>query len=461
MKILVVYPAEFGYTEMVSRATMIPTYRIASMYKKQGHEVAVFNIRPDLPGYRCRGDNYKTFEECNKGRESIWNCKNIWELVDGELYYKGEKILTPMGERKCGNWEKEHFTRQLVRIGRPLSSYVKKLLEFQPDVVVISQAFTYLWEGVKETIDATRENFSSAEIWIGGLYPTLCTEHAQKLGADKVVTKSKGCEDDFTRIDLSLYEEHPCLVGILTALGCPNSCGYCAVPVVEGHEHIRRDPMDVLDELEYYYANGIKEIEFLDSNFLVNYEKHFKVILEGIVKRNLKFYLKAYGGLDPQPLTTEILELMHEAGFRSIGVPIESSSEKLLTRWHRRLDAEFWKTKIGSLKKSLVLNSFVMIGCLGQTYEEACETIQIVEDAGALPVVLMFTPVPKTQEFEYAREFLGKDWTLEELHPVLYPLASEEFRVEELHEIVQKYCSHLVDRHGVIKYRDLIQAVMV
>lgn len=450
MKILVVNPAEYGFTDMVSRASLISTPRVASVYKKRGHDVAVYNIRPDLIGNRCKG-NRPNCGQCNN--PNFKKCSNSWRLIDEELYYKQEKLLTPIGERRCGNWNNEHLSRTLVRIGRPIDGYIKKLIEFKPDIVAISQVFTYLWEGIKEVIDVTRNVSPTTKIWVGGMYPTLCPNHAATLGADEVVTKSQGCIDDFTWIDLSVCEELPIVVGLFTQLGCPNNCGYCAVPIVEGRNQIRRTPSEVLDEIDYYVSHGINQIEFLDSNLLVNYESHFKLILEGIIQRRWKLILKSYGGVEAKLLTQDMLNLMTQAGFVNISIPIESASPELLKQWGRKVHADIWKNKMHSFGRELFINSFVLIGCLNQKIQQVEDTIKIVEDAGVHPVPLPFTPIPKTQEYENTIKVFQRDFTLENLHPILYPLATVDFTVEQMNQIYKRFHQHSLQGYGNVKYR--------
>lgn len=457
MKILVVNPAEYGFTNMVSRASLISTPRVASVYKKQGHDVSVFNIRPDLIGNKCTGGRKGCMLDC-KDISSLKGCVNSWKLIDKKLYYRGKNIISLVGERACGNWENERYVRKLVRMGRPLEDYVKKLNSFRPDVVAISQVFTYLWEGVKETLDITRKYLPSAEIWIGGMYPTLCPDHAASLGADRVVRKPKGCTEDFTRIDLSVCEEKPVLVGIFTQLGCPNNCGYCAVPMVEGNKQIRREVGEVLDEIEYYVSSGINQIEFLDSNLLVGYEKHFKLILEGIIERGFKINLKSYGGVEARLLTQEMLELMCRAGFSNISIPIESSSPEILRRWGRTVGAETWKSKVGQFGKELFFNSFVMIGCLNQTLQQAQDTIDIVREAGVAPIPLPFTPIPGTREYMLTVEEFGRSFSLESLHPILFPLATKNFTVAQMNDIYTKYHSHSLQGYGNIEYTGIYES---
>ncbi len=58
-----------------------------------------------------------------------------------------------------------------------------------PDFVLVTSLMTYWYTGVFESIRAIREVFPSSPIVLGGIYATLCPEHAMRhSGADLVLT---------------------------------------------------------------------------------------------------------------------------------------------------------------------------------------------------------------------------------------------------------------------------------
>ena len=58
----------------------------------------------------------------------------------------------------------------------------------EPDVVLITCIMTYWYPGAAEVVGIVREIFPRAKIVVGGLYPSLCYDHATThLGADLIV----------------------------------------------------------------------------------------------------------------------------------------------------------------------------------------------------------------------------------------------------------------------------------
>ena len=57
----------------------------------------------------------------------------------------------------------------------------------QPDLILVTSMMAYWYPGVKATIHTLRKTFPKVPIWLGGIYATLCPEHAQTVGADRVL----------------------------------------------------------------------------------------------------------------------------------------------------------------------------------------------------------------------------------------------------------------------------------
>ena len=119
-----------------------------------------------------------------------------------------------------------------------------------PDLVMVTSLMTYWYPGVRETIDVVKSVFPKVPLVLGGIYATLCVDHAQTTcGADRVVTGPGETAilpmaaeligwspahrydplhlDALPRPALDL-EHHLAHVPVLTSRGCPFQCAYCA-----------------------------------------------------------------------------------------------------------------------------------------------------------------------------------------------------------------------------------------
>jgi len=120
---------------------------------------------------------------------------------------------------------------------------------------------TYWYPGLFKLIEITNKLFQDVPIILGGIYATLCYEHAKKHSGADIVFKSgdefdaikliseltgfqlrtpnsKPRTDIYPAFDLYPQLEYIC---IKTSKGCLFHCTYCASPILSG-EFNRRDP---------------------------------------------------------------------------------------------------------------------------------------------------------------------------------------------------------------------------
>ena len=122
---------------------------------------------------------------------------------------------------------------------------------------------------------------------------------------------------------------------IYTSLGCPFKCDFCMINMVnrESPEQLDAaqasgirffDPGFVLDELEYLYKAGVKNVRIQDEMFFLN-KLHYVPILTGIIDRGLNLNLWAYARVDT--VRPEYLGLFKTAGVNWLCLGIESANQ--------------------------------------------------------------------------------------------------------------------------------------
>ena len=79
--------------------------------------------------------------------------------------------------------------RSYARYGIVAESLEARISAEEPDVVLVSAGMTYWYPGVVEAIRIVKKAFPRVEVILGGIYPTLCPQHARTAsGADVVVS---------------------------------------------------------------------------------------------------------------------------------------------------------------------------------------------------------------------------------------------------------------------------------
>lgn len=359
----------------------------------------------------------------------------VYDFLSEKRKFDGYTDERIEGIQECGNFENEQLSKRIYYIGSPEDNFRNFLHAYKPTKVFISCLFTFYWQGAKMVYDIVKELNPFVQLNIGGVYTQLCERHGREHFPDALIHSVITSQNKFENLDISLYRNIPKMFPVLTSIGCPFECKWCAVPVLEGKGMSYKNPLEVVSDIQEKIDYGVKSFRFLDSHLTGNYEKHFKIILKGLVEWCIKADFYSYGGINPIAVTQDMLELMARAGFRRIQLPIETVCENMLKKNNRPVLINQWVDAVKKLKriKRFEIVSYLLCGIPGQTIQDIYKTINFLENNGVTPVPLFFSPIPKTL-YEDNRD-------LEALHPFLFPCASDEMPAEELEKILCNYSS--------------------
>ncbi len=295
----------------------------------------------------------------------------------------------------------------------------------RPDGILVTSLMTYWYPGVFEAIGVVKRELPGVPVFLGGVYATLCYEHALRYsGADHVlpgrgevsaarILDGTGVEAEadagggkpscYPAFDLLAHGEYAC---ILSSRGCPYHCHYCASKTLfDGFEE--RDPGDVEEEiLHWYRQQGVRDIAFYDDALLVHSERRMVPLLESLIRRNLPLRFHTPNGLHLKEINPELARLMRRAGFRTIRLGFESSN----LEWHQKTGG---KVGGGDIERALrwlweagfersEVGVYVLIGLPGQRYEEAEDAVRTVKGLGARCFLAEYSPIPHTAMWEDA-----------------------------------------------------------
>lgn len=378
--------------------------KIATSLRKKGHKVRMIDCRAEATEYRPNSIFRRTF----------------------------------IGYRKCGNFENEGIQLQIDLCGLPYDEFRNRLkLEPRPDEIYVTSGLTYHNRPVHRIIEICKEVFPDATVLLGGIYATLCYDEAKKSKAD-YVHRGMWEEAKHEWVSLDLLDYLPDRVVIKTSYGCPNSCTYCAVHKLEGHQMDFRDPADVIAEIkDKVKTYGIRRFIFWESNLLVSYEHHFEKILDGILEERLGLRIEFPEGIQPNLLTKDIAEKLRKAGASYVRLPLETSDCLLSRKLKRPSTLEEFEVAVELVKKAGFngrdITCFILAGLPNQKLENIIESVRHVWKLGCKPYVNPFTPVPMSEDFA---AIVGKGMRYEELDPLLWPFASQDMTVSDLAKIL-------------------------
>jgi len=369
---------------------------------------------------------------------------------------------------------RDDVSKPIYHFGLGWEQVARRMKELdEPHEIWISSVMTYWWESTRDAVALARRIFPRARILVGGIYPTLASEHAQaNLDAD-VIFQGELHEASNLWTDLSLYQTPPSYAILTTTRGCPWECHYCAARALNGGSNkVRgREPEDVLAEIEHKMEHfGIRRFGFYEDNALV-LNGHLRRILELIIERGHKLTLYAPEGFETRFLKPDLLRVMKQAGFEKIHLPFETLRWETSLSWNRRhaSTASFEQAldaciQAGFKPRTEEINAFVLFGLPEEKLEDILDNVLYVHNVVGSIIPMLFTPVPGTHIYKEHRGYLHEEmgWDLQHLNGKFLPFleynrrrypglrASDYLQLESLMSILNdgKFLSQAVNLCG-------------
>ncbi len=350
----------------------------------------------------------------------------------------------------------------------------------KPDAIGITSGMTYWYPGVFKAIQILREFFKETPIILGGIYASLCQEHAKKYsGANYVLDrvdeiealrffakvtgtiipiqeslplrqrkKVSSPEQEIKNEPLTYpsFDMYPQLdyICIMSSRGCPFRCTYCASPWLSKGFY-RRDPLKVVEEIEYwttYYK--IHNIAFYDDALLVNASEYFIPLVNEIIRRGIQCNFHTPNGLNIREIDQKVADLLFRGNFKTIRLGLETSCKETQLETGGKVENQQFQQAVKYLKKAGYSNHeigvYIMAGLPGQRVEEVDETIEFVKESGAKPLLVEYSPIPQTPMFEKAKKFSSFDLENEPLfhNKSLIPCQWEGFTMADYKKLKMK-----------------------
>ena len=299
----------------------------------------------------------------------------------------------------------------------------------RPDVICMGSGMTYWLPGLVETARIVNLHFPACVMVVGGISAKLIPLALKKALPDAYVFQGSLFDPDSLRqsgipfiSDLKSTLLKPSFLDayqhvtflhhgpILSSLGCPLSCSYCASRILQKTFFIR-DSDVVTSEIEYLCSRfNVRHFAVFDDALLHAPDKNFIPLMRSIDRRGIKASFHTPNGLHANSITPEIVTLLAQSGFRTLRLGYETG------------DAHYYgdgaaKVQRGDLAKKtsmLFANGFsnasvgvyVMAGLINQSPTDVLQEIDFVASLSVKVKPVFLSPVPGTRTFEhYLREF--------------------------------------------------------
>jgi anaerobic magnesium-protoporphyrin IX monomethyl ester cyclase len=204
-------------------------------------------------------------------------------------------------------------------------------------------------------------------------------------------------------------------VNIMSSRGCPFKCNFCATPINWGRNVRMRSPENVVDEIQGLIERyGVKVIFFFDDTFNVN-TKRVEKICDLIIERKLDIFWKCDVRMDL--IDKSLLTKMKQAGLFHLSFGLEAASERVRNEViDKKVDIEDFHNLVQWCQElDIIPNVFFIYSHPTETWEEAQETIKIIEQFGdgieASIAILHIYPGTPLEEMARANGVLPQDFT--------------------------------------------------
>jgi threonylcarbamoyladenosine tRNA methylthiotransferase MtaB len=220
--------------------------------------------------------------------------------------------------------------------------------------------------------------------------------------------------------------------------GCGNRCTFCVIPTTRGGS--RSLPADkVLAQVRGFVEADGKELVISGIN-LGRWGRDLTEnrSLAGLVREiltEIALPRLRLSSIEPMDWTAELIELMREFGggklARHAHLPLQSGSDAVLRRMHRRYRPWHYEQKVSALLDAagpaLAIGADVMVGFPGETDREFRETYDLI---ARLPFAYLhlfpFSPRPGTRGWELHRQTPVSAQAVTERMAALRDLAAEK-----------------------------------
>ncbi len=354
------------------------------------------------------------------------------------------------------NISEDEFIRKIVDFNPDLTILEVSTASMEIDLRVIKKIKTYLSDSTKIAICGPDINIYSKEFLqsnpdidfvFKGEYEYTARDLCRALSSDTIdipdvdglfYRKSNG-EVIFTRereliknldelpyparyfLPMERYNDTPGgiplpSVQMWASRGCPYRCIFCAWPqiIYGGHSYRTRDPVKVVDEMEYLVKKcGFKSVYFDDDTFNIGKKRILK-ICEEIKKRNLNVPWAIMARADTAD--REMLEALKDAGLVALKYGVESGDQKILDNSGKnlKLDKVIEIVKI-TKELGIKIHLTFTFGLPGENWQTVKKTIDLALELD--PDTLQFsiiTPFPGSQYYDMLEKkgyLLSKDWS--------------------------------------------------
>ncbi len=323
-----------------------------------------------------------------------------------EKYGRGnfisEKIKKPEALKKY-----PRYYRAYGIYGEKLYNLLEKIK--RPDIIVITSTMTYWYPGVKNVAKAVKELFPDIPLVLGGVYATLCYEHAKNNICADYILKGNDFKEFFNLIgknveefnqwpepDYSHYRKVSYIV-LRTSIGCEKNCSFCGIKSISKNFK-KKSVKKIKEEITFLSRKyQVKDFVFYDDSLLEN-ESFIKYLEDA--SENLRLHTP--NGIEVKKINKDTAKLMKKSNFIDPCLSIDIADED-------RMQLSGGKLKKADIEKTVQnlfnagyypgeVSCYLIMGLPGQSLKEIKKSIEYVHNLGLKVRLAEYAVVPESRD---------------------------------------------------------------
>ncbi len=331
-----------------------------------------------------------------------------------------------------------------MRIGYTWRNLRKKALAFKPDLIGFSM-ITVGYKTSYKIISDLKRLLPDSQIVVGGHHVTILKEQVLEEcsdidfgvvadGEDTIIelcrnnvpyedikgliyrqnqqiifTGERPPVEDLDEYAFPRYEnfnmkDYSRQIPIQSSRGCVYKCTFCPNQLI-GRKFRTKSVSKFVDEIEYWYAKGIRQFAIDDDNFTIHKQRVYDICDE-IEKRGLKnLFIRCSNGIRADRVDYQLLARMKEIGVREVGFGVDGGNNKVLKHLKKGETIETIERAIkDACELGLDVKIFIIVGTPHETREDIEDSINL---AKKYPVARVnfnnAIPYPGTEMFDYVK----------------------------------------------------------
>ncbi|HJJ50726.1 MAG TPA: radical SAM protein [Methanocorpusculum sp.] len=237
--------------------------------------------------------------------------------------------------------------------------------------------------------------------------------------------------------------EEQIVASVTYSRGCSGHCKFCSSNQVWGRQTIWRSAGNMVDEILELKAMGVNSLQFSDPTFNVSLKKVEELCNE-MIKRDA--IISWFGFCDPSlpNQTPEILELMHAAGCRKVGLGIEDPYIRSSVKKRSDNFEQVRRYVRTTHEAGIIVRAYLFIGHPEQYARNYLATSAFMRQEPVDEIrITIYTPLPGTEswnEMEVSGGLLTRDLRLFDTnHLVIKSRCTPKEAVEVRRELARSF----------------------